>query len=1621
MAPIKLSCIRTDCPFVTDEVDDAALAERLLDRHLYGEHDQGQERGGRGETRDTSGQSHKGVKKPDRPMVDMDTTEGEWSIFLDSWTRYKRMTAITEGDTIRDELRECCSKALNTRLIQMHGSEKLSKIGEDDLKDNIKEVAVKGVHKEVHRAAFQGLNQQQGETYQAYAARLKAKADLAHYSIIAPSCTVEGCSCPVHGREMFYRDEMVGTQLVAGAYNKDHQAKILSESVNLVTLQQKLDRLTTLEKSESSSATLSSGSTAGVQQVESSKRDHPTCRVCNRVHKKCRQCQRPHPCSIECHTCKKKGHVRACCPNSKQEVDTNMVQEVGFSMTVQAQEEVDTSVEMMALEFMASQEQLRVKKEEKKSRQRSQRRRNQATVYQSMIGEIGHMEWDQSSQRFVSMSPSPPPILEVSLRVMMTVQRNLVGKSADSRPNRKYLHTVVTEGLGDTGAQVCTAGMNMLDKLGVHRRMLASTSLRIKGVKGSELQVLGVLAVEVSAGGNKSQQLIYFTRETRQLIISKLCMVQLGLLDKLFPQHQRAEVKVTSKVEVGMKAKCGCLVRSEVPPLPTELPFPPTRDNLDNIEKWIKTYYASSAFNVCEHQQLQTMAGPPMKVNLKKEIEPVAVHQPIPVPHHWREQVLAGLDRDCNLGVIEPVPTGTPTTWCSRMVVTPKHDGSPRRTVDLQALNRVAYRETHHTPSPFNLVSQVPKGRWKTVLDAWNGYHAVPLDPSSSHYTTFITDWGRYWYKRAPQGFAPSGDAYTKRFDDITVDIPDKVRIVDDTLLHEPTIETSFFATCRYIDVCGRAGVVFNPEKFVFSREEVDFAGFTVADSDIRPTKRMLATIRDFPKPENLTGARAWFGLVNQVAFSFAQTSQMAPFRELLKRNQKFYWDDEMDALFELSKEVIVNKVIDGVRRYEVGKPTCLATDFSKTGVGFFLLQQECQCDPGKGPNCGPGHWRLVLAGSRFLKDAETRYAPPEGEMLAIVFGLEQCRMFLLGCPHFYIATDHKPLLPLLGDKSMDQIKNPRLLSMKEKTLMYSFEAKHVPGALNFGPDATSRYPAKEVKEVSCHLIEALAWCDPVSGHVEEPRMATCQVVSGEGDETVTWEQVKEAAWDESYQELARFVVDGFPNRKSDLGEGIKQFFNMREELYLVEGVVFLHGRMLIPKPLRGRVLNILHRAHQGVVGMKSSARQRLWWPGLNAALDQKRAQCRDCIEMAPSNHKEPLQASPEPDYPWQHTVADYFTMKGNNYLAVADRFSGWLEVYQLDGKTTTLIKTLRNLFAQMGVPAELASDGGPSFTSHVMRQFLYQWDINLRLSSAHYPQSNGRAELAVKTCKRLLTDNMDLGGRLDTAKMAVALLQYRNTPLQGVGYSPAQILFGRHLKDALPSPPHHLRFQPPTTVNFSTKYGVPPSRYWDYMLEGRERGASKKLAQSREQYDEHSRPLTPLSVGDCVAIQNRSGTRPLRWDRTGRIVERLENRQYLVKTDGSGRVLLRTRGHLRKIDPGNRTHHGQIDSPPGPPVLIDGEVSGRYKVIDPMDRQEDQRMSGELPDVDMRSESPRSYTEQGYSDSDTETAGPRELVNTEVEDRQIASPREVVIPELRRGTRNRVMVKDKDTDHMYY
>ena len=282
--------------------------------------------------------------------------------------------------------------------------------------------------------------------------------------------------------------------------------------------------------------------------------------------------------------------------------------------------------------------------------------------------------------------------------------------------------------------------------------------------------------------------------------------------------------------------------------------------------------------------------------------------------------------------------------------------------------------------------------------------------------------------------------------------------------------------------------------------------------------------------------------------------------------------------------------------------------------------------------------------------------------------------------------------------------------------------------------------------------------------------------------------------------------------------------------------------------------------------------------------------------------------APPSPSYPFQYVVGDYFSIAGNNYLVLGDRFSGWLSIYtagkgEFDAKS--LVTKSRDYFTNFNIPEEIATDGGPQMMSDVFQKSLKAWGIRHRLSSAYFPHSNCRAELAVKTGKRMLRDNMGHGGNIDTDKVMRAVLQYRNTPMQDSRRSPAQMVFGRQMRDFIPS----------------LAYKYEPAKDWAVSQEHRERTLANKREMDHERWSYRTKDLDTLEIGTAVAIQNQTGQNPTKWDKTGIIIENKPNNKVMIRVDGSRRVTLRNRRFVRPMETNLRKTPDQTPARKKPPT----------------------------------------------------------------------------------------------------
>ena len=507
------------------------------------------------------------------------------------------------------------------------------------------------------------------------------------------------------------------------------------------------------------------------------------------------------------------------------------------------------------------------------------------------------------------------------------------------------------------------------------------------------------------------------------------------------------------------------------------------------------------------------------------------------------------------------------------------------------------------------------------------------------------------------------------------------------------------------------------------------------------------------------------------------------------------------------------------------------------------------------------------------------------------------------------VAVDNKPLLKLLADRALDDIPNPRLRNLKEKTLRYRFRITHVPGMKNKAADAMSRRPVGSTLRSRMNLPDdnaAIMNHIPSSMHTDvlsllrriepddddddyfEDNLTWC-AAGLQSLRSVTWDRVREAtSTDVDMHTLEEMATDGIPDSKTEMPETIRDYDQYRENITSTDGVILYKDMVIVPPSLRGEVLSTLHAAHQGVSMMTARAESSVFWPGISADISATRKNCEHCHRMAPSQPGAPPTPPTPVVYPFQAVCSDFFVHRGVHYLVTVDRYSNWPIISQSTGGATGLINHLRRAFVTYGTPEELASDGGPEFTSTETRAFLHRWGVHHRLSSVAFPHSNCRAEIGVKTMKRLITDNTGPKGELDTDAVQIAILQYRNTPDPDTKISPAMCVFGRPIRDFIPIIPGKYK----------------PHEYWRETLKSREEALRKRHVRTAETWAEHTKRLPPLAVGDLVRVQNQTGPHPNKWDKTGRIVEVRQNDQYVIKIDGSGRITLRKRKFLRKFIP---------------------------------------------------------------------------------------------------------------------
>ena len=776
-------------------------------------------------------------------------------------------------------------------------------------------------------------------------------------------------------------------------------------------------------------------------------------------------------------------------------------------------------------------------------------------------------------------------------------------------------------------------------------------------------------------------------------------------------------------------------------------------------------------------------------------------HAPRRVPVAIREQLQATLEELTQQDIITPVTQ--PTPWISSLVVVPKKDGRLRLCLDPQDLNKAIKREHYPLPTIEEIATRLHGAKLFTILDVRHGFWHVSLDEQSSLLTTFNTPFGRYRWKRMPFGISSAPEVFQRKMHEMIEGLEGVEVVADDFVVvgfgstQDEASKSHDIHLEAFLKRCEEKNLRLNDGKLKLHQTEVPFIGHVATTEGLCVDPHKVQAIVEMPPPTDVAGVQRLLGMAQYLNKFLPHLSDLTkPFRELTHQDSLWTWDQPQKAAFEKLKEAVSNTPV--LRYYNLSEEVTLQCDASQSGLGAALLQ-------GGQP---------VAYASRALTPTETRYAQIEKELLAIVFACDHFEAYVFGRECVNVETDHQPLVSIVT-KPLNKAPS-RLQRMLLRLQKYSLKLSYKKGSEMYLADTLSRAYLPEVHV--CDFTHRLEEVDHTSLLAIPPNRL---------------QKVRQASADDVVlSELRSTIHRGWPEKRSEVSESVLAYYDIRDELVVQDSLVFKGPLLVIPSALRKEMIELIHATHIGIEGCLRRARDLMYWPRMTTQLKDYMSKCDVCMSHRPQQRKELIQQHTFAARPWSKVGADLCELQGRTLLVVSDYYSNFIEVEKISKPNSSGVsKALMGMFARYGVPDTLVTDNGPQFGSEEFRKFSIGWGFEHVTSSPRYPQSNGKAENAVKTVKRLFTKCSESG--LSEFR---ALLDWRNTPSEGMDTSPAQRFLGRRCKTLLPTATSLLKPQYETAKDAQA--------------------LNRLKEKQKSYYNRHAKPLAPLSPGETVRMQ---------------------------------------------------------------------------------------------------------------------------------------------------------------------
>jgi len=824
-----------------------------------------------------------------------------------------------------------------------------------------------------------------------------------------------------------------------------------------------------------------------------------------------------------------------------------------------------------------------------------------------------------------------------------------------------------------------------------------------------------------------------------------------------------------------------------------------------------------------------------------------------------REMVQEMIDAD--------IVTESNSSYASPILIVKKKTGEQRLCVDYRSLNRKTIKEHYPLPLIDDQLDMLAGNSLFITLDLASGYYQIPVALESQDKTAFVTPDGQYQFKRMPFGLANAPSVFQRTMNKILARVKNNFALIymDDILIPAHSFEEGLERLEEVLKIISETGLTLKLSKCNFFREEIDFLGFEITGSGIRPGTRKITAVSNFPVPRNVHEVRQFIGLASffrRFVKNFAIIAR--PLTDLLKTRFGWKWTDEQANAFHVLKEKLVERPIMAL--YDVKLETELHTDASRFGVAGILMQRDTE-----------GTIRPVAYYSRKTTDDEQKLHSFDLETLAVIASLQRFRVYLLGI-RFKIITDCNALRTTLTKRDLI----PRVARWWIQLQEYDCEIEYRPGPRMAHVDALSRNPTIEsrLSEERCILdvlqVEMKDWIATVQGADDEIK------------------RIKEILENRETE----YIADIHKNYKLKGGYVYK----------LIDGKT----KWLVPKGVRWQILRMNHdnSGHFGFEKTLSRIQESFWFPKMRRFTKKYVSACLECAHhKAPGGPKEGLlHTIPKIEVPFHTLHADHLgpfirSKRGNAYLlTIIDAFTRYICIKAVrDTKTATAIRIFKEHFGYFGTPNRLITDRGTCFTSSKFKFFTQSLGIKHTLNAVATPRANGQIERFNRTIVDALGARCH-GEKENTWDDYIGEIQLgiNTTVNKSTGKSPSDLLFGCKLVN----PSENII----NDVIYSTNSRVSDDSLSNMRSEASER-VRKQQEAAKKNFDKRRKLPTSYKIGDLVRIE-RTLTDKAMLGKPKKLTAKFQGPYRIIKILPNDRFLVEDTPITRK---GNRRYENIV------------------------------------------------------------------------------------------------------------